>query len=102
MPPNATFINTGRGGTVMEDDLVEVLRSRPDLTALLDVTEPEPPRPESPFWSLPNVRVSSHIAGSIGNEVRRLAEIVIEEFQAWESDRPLRYVVTEAMLETMA
>jgi len=102
LPPDATFINTGRGGTVVTEDLIEVLRTRPDLTALLDVTEPEPLRCNSPLWSLPNARLSSHIAGAIGAEVGRVAEIVIDEFQAWEDGRPLRYAVSEAMLETMA
>ena len=102
MPLDATFITTGRGGTVVEKDLVDVLRARPDLTALLDVTEPEPPLPHSPLWTLPNVRLSSHLAGAIGDEVRRVSEIVIEEFLAWEQGKPLRYAVTEAMLDTMA
>lgn len=102
MPLNATFINTGRGATVVEEELVEVLKARTDLTALLDVTEPEPPSLMSPLWSLPNARLSSHIAGAIGDEVRRVAELVIEEFQAWEKGKPLRYAVTEAMLEAMA
>jgi len=41
----ATFINTGRGQTVNEPDLVAELSARPSLAALLDVTHPEPPRP---------------------------------------------------------
>ncbi len=36
MRHGATFINTGRGATVVESDLVRVMRERPDLTALLD------------------------------------------------------------------
>lgn len=102
MRPNATFINTGRGGTVVEADLIRVLRERPDLTALLDVTDPEPPTPASPLWGLPNVRLTSHIAGSIGGEVKRVADVVMSEFDAWCQGRPLRNSVTESMLNTMA
>ena len=102
MAPHATFINTGRGGTVVEAELVKVLRDRPDLTALLDVTDPEPPRPDSPLWTLPNVQVSSHIAGSIGDEVKRVADVVMSEFEAWRQGLPLRNAVTERMLETVA
>ena len=54
MPPYATFINTGRGAQVVEEDLIQVLRSRPDLTAVLDVTFPEPPVEGSPLYELPN------------------------------------------------
>ena len=102
MLKHATFINSGRGGTVAEKDLIDVLRMRTDLTALLDVTDPEPPVAQSPLWSLPNVQLSSHIAGAIGDEVGRVVDIIMEEFQAWEQGKPLRYAVTEAMLATMA
>ena len=102
MTPDASFINTGRGATVAEGDLVSVLRQRPDLTALLDVTDPEPPKPDSPLYSLPNVHLTSHIAGSVGEEVSRLADCMIEEFQSFEAGRPLRFAVTRKVLETMA
>lgn len=102
MPQHATFINTGRGATVAEDEMVAALRERPDLTALLDVTYPEPPVEGSLLYSLPNVHLSSHIAGSIGDEVVRMADYVIEEYEAWRDGRPLRFGVTREMLETMA
>ncbi len=102
MRQNATFINTGRGATVVEEDLIKVFREREDLTALLDVTDPEPPLPDSPLYGLPNVHLTSHMAGSIGHEVLRMADYAIEEFQAWEQGRPLRYAVTLQMLPTMA
>ena len=102
MPANATFINTGRGATMVEADLARVLLARPDLTALLDVTDQEPPAPDSPLWSLPNVHLSSHIAGSLGDEVARMADYVLDEFEAWEAGRPLRYAVTPERLEHMA
>jgi len=97
----ATFINTGRGAQVIEADLIRVLGQRPDLTALLDVTDPEPPAASSELWSLPNVVVSPHIGGTIGDEVTRLADAMIEEFVAWDAGKPLRYQVTRQVLETM-
>jgi phosphoglycerate dehydrogenase-like enzyme len=102
MRPGATFINTGRGQTVDQPALVRVLDARPDLTALLDVTDPEPPEADSPLYTLPNAHLTSHIAGSIGMEVVRMADYVIEEFQAWDAGKPLRYAVSLAQLETMA
>jgi phosphoglycerate dehydrogenase-like enzyme len=89
----ATFINTGRGRTVATDDLVSVLRRRPDITALLDVTDPEPVPPGHPLWALPNVFLSSHIAGSVGDEVHRLADYAIEEFDRFRRGEALRYQV---------
>lgn len=97
----ATFINTGRGAQVVEADLIAVLKERPDLTALLDVTAPEPPPPDSEFWRLPNVVISPHIGGTTGHEVVRLADCVIEEFEAWQSGKPLRYQVTPEIFRTM-
>ena len=102
MPCDATFINTGRGATVRHDELLRILQTRPDLTALLDVTDPEPLPADSPFWSLPNVQLTGHIAGSIGDEVVRMADYAIAEFDLWHSGSPLLYGVTHAMLETMA
>ena len=101
MREGATFINTGRGAQVVEPDLIRTLKDRPDLTALLDVTYPEPPSADSELWTLPNVWISPHVGGSVGDEVVRMADCAIEEFIAWESGKPLRYQVTREVLSTM-
>jgi phosphoglycerate dehydrogenase-like enzyme len=100
MPHGATFINTGRGAQVNEPELIAVLKERPDLTALLDVTDPEPPNHDSELYTLPNVQLSSHIAGSMGNEVVRMADFMIEDFQRWEKGEQLKYQINESMLMT--
>lgn len=102
LPQGGTFINTGRGATVVESELIDVLKARPDLTALLDVTDPEPPVLDSPLYSLENVWLTPHIAGSLGNEVMRMADLVIEEFQHELAGEPLRYEVRREQLATMA
>jgi len=102
MRADATFINTGRGAQVVEADLIQVLSARPDLTALLDVTHPEPPEKDSPFYSLPNVQLSSHIAGSIHQEVVRMADFMLVEFDRFTRGEDTPYEVTETLLQTMA
>ncbi len=102
MPPYATFLNTGRGAQVVEDDLIRVLRSRLDLTAILDVTEPEPPEKGSPLYSLPNCILTPHIAGSSGNEIRRMGQYMKAEYKNFAEKKPCNYEVTLSMLETMA
>ncbi len=102
MKKNAVFINTGRGAQICEDELIEVLRSRTDLSALLDVTFPEPPEAESPFYTLPNVFLSPHIAGSLSGECVRMAEYMRDEYLRLKKGYPCLYKVTEKMLETMA
>ena len=102
MKPNATFINTGRGAQVVEDDLIAALEAEPSRVALLDVTMPEPPKPDSKFYTLPNVFLSPHIAGSLGDEVARMGDYMAEEFGRWENGEATKWGVTLKMLETMA
>ena len=102
MRENAVFINTGRGAQVVEADLVRILRERPDLTALLDVTWPEPPEEGHPFYTLPNCLLTPHIAGSAGDEVARMGEYMLAECQAYLKGEPCNYEVSAKMLETMA
>ena len=102
MKPHATFINTGRGATVVEADLASVLAERDDLTAILDVTFPEPVAPDSPFLALPNVILTPHIAGSIGNEVRRMGEYAASSCAAYLRGESDGNEVTAEMLATMA
>jgi len=83
MHPGAVFINTGRGCQINEPEMIKVLRKRPDLTVLLDVTWPEPPKADSPLYSLPNVFLSPHIAGSLHDEWHRMADYMIDDFERW-------------------
>lgn len=98
----AVFLNTGRGAQVVEKDLAEVLYEREDLTAILDVTEPEPPEEGHPFYSLPNCILTPHIAGSYGDEVKRMGEYMLGEYKKYISSEKNDYEVTLKMLETMA
>ena len=102
MREGATLINTARGGLIDHTALIETLRARPDLTALLDVTEPEPPAPGSDLWTLPNVFITPHLAGSIGSECARMGWAMAEEFARYQSGQPLQHEVTEAIFKTMA
>lgn len=102
MKDNVTFINTGRGAQLVESDLVRVLKEKPDATAILDVTFPEPPEEGHEFYSLENVILTPHIAGSAGDEVARMGEFMVQEYLAFEAGAPCSYEVTLKMLETMA
>ena len=102
MKPNAAFINTGRGAQIVEDDLIRALREEPGRTAVLDVTFPEPPADGSPFYTLPNVFLTPHIAGSAGIEVVRMSRYMVGELRALLEGQPPKYAVTMKMLETMA
>ena len=100
MREGATFINTGRGAQVNEKEMIEVLKQRKDLTALLDVTFPEPPEEGSELYTLPNVFLSAHIAGSEQDEWHRMATYMAEEFERHLAGESYRYQVSEDMLLT--
>lgn len=102
MREGAAFINTGRGAQVNEAELVTVLRERPDLLALLDVTYPEPARQESGFFDLPNVQLTNHMAGAHDDEVVRMADYMLAEFKRFQAGEPLLYAVNQEMLKRMA
>ena len=99
----ATFINTGRGAQVDMQALIDELRAHPNRTALLDVTDPEePPAADSPLYTMDNVFLTPHIAGSIGYETHRLADFMYEEYKTVSTGGEARHAVTLKMLETMA
>jgi phosphoglycerate dehydrogenase-like enzyme len=100
--PGATLINTARGGLIREADLIAMLRARPDVQAILDVTDPEPPVANSPLYELPNVFLTPHIAGSIGVECRRMGQAMVDEFHRYARGEPLRHTVTREQLARMA
>lgn len=102
MKPNATFLNTGRGAQVVEDDLAKALSEKPNAVAVLDVTFPEPIKEDNPLFALDNVYLTPHIAGSQADEVHRMAEYMEEEYKAFTSGGETKYMVSEKMLETMA
>lgn len=102
MRENATLINTSRGAVLDEPALVEVLGERPDLFAVLDVTDPEPPAPGSPLFTLPNVVLTPHIAGSLGRERGRLGELVVEELERFATGRALRHALDEEAAARLA
>ncbi|GAB2608510.1 hydroxyacid dehydrogenase [Pseudactinotalea suaedae] len=102
LPHGAVLLNTARGALVDEEALVAVLRARPDLLANLDVTWPEPPADDSPLWEQPNVKLTGHIAGSIGTERTQLGRLVIDELERWLAGQPLQHEVTEDVARTRA
>lgn len=102
MKPYAKFINTARGAIIKEDELIHVLKQRPDLTAVLDVTYPEPPSPDSPLYELPNVILTPHIAGSEGRECGRMGAYMLSEFKRYINGEPLKWEITKEKFQTMA
>ncbi|MEM7682101.1 MAG: hydroxyacid dehydrogenase [Planctomycetota bacterium] len=103
MPQGACLINTSRGAVVNEPELIEVARERPDLDFLLDVTHPhEPPLPDSPLYTLPNVWLSPHIAGSTGSECQAMGAAMLDELERWCAGKPLLHELSRGVTQASA
>lgn len=78
MKPTVTFINTGRGAQMDEKALAKAMGKRPLACALLDVSKKEPPFPWAPLNWYKNIYLTPHIAGSLSNEIDRMAEYMVK------------------------
>lgn len=101
LPDGAVLINTARGELVDTEALIGELRSG-RISAVLDVTDPEPLQPNSELFDLPNVFITPHIAGSHGNELARLGMSAANELERLVTGRPLLHEVTLADLDRVA
>lgn len=95
----ATFINTARGILVDHGALrTELVAGR--ISAVLDVTEPEPLPDGDPLYDLPNVTLTPHIAGSMGNELARMGDLAVGEVARLATgSAPLHPVSKDALSE---
>ncbi|WP_447801102.1 2-hydroxyacid dehydrogenase [Pseudomonas kilonensis] len=62
LPKGAALVNMGRGGHLMEADLLEALADGQLSAAVLDVLEQEPAPMDHPFWHHPQILLTPHIA----------------------------------------
>ena len=87
LPRGAYVINGARGGHMVAQDMLTALDSGHIAGAALDVFEPEPLPPESPFWSHPKVFLTPHAASiTIPSSV---APQVVENIHNMRAGRPL-------------
>jgi phosphoglycerate dehydrogenase-like enzyme len=96
-----TLINTARGALIDETALLEELVGG-RFSAVLDVTDPEVPPPDSPLYDLPNVLLTPHIAGALGGERRRFGRLVVEEIDRFLRGAPLAHEIDPQTLARQA
>jgi phosphoglycerate dehydrogenase-like enzyme/predicted dehydrogenase len=80
--PGTVLINTARGALIEPRALLARLR-RGDIFACLDTYEDEPPSPSDPLRTLPNVFLTSHIAGGSKDMHSAAADEVIRKVAAF-------------------
>jgi phosphoglycerate dehydrogenase-like enzyme len=83
MKPDAFFINLGRGDTVDEAALLQVLQDRKIAGAALDTFWQEPLPPDHPFWGMDNVIVTPHIGGRCDVYAQQAATIFRENLKRY-------------------
>lgn len=97
MADGTTFINTARGSLVDGEALERELVSG-RLNAVLDVTVPEPLPSTSPLYDLPNVTLTPHVAGSVGNELERIGIAALEEVERFARGEAFAHLVEPGSL----
>jgi phosphoglycerate dehydrogenase-like enzyme len=92
MHDGAWLLNTARGSLVDTEALTrECVSGR--LNAFIDTSDPEPLPADSPLYDLPNVVLTPHIAGSLGNEISRMGDLAVAEVRRHLAGEPLAHEV---------
>jgi len=92
MRDGALLVNVARGAVVDTDALVAELESG-RLRAALDVTDPEPPPPGHPLWTVPGLLLSPHVGGNSTAFLPRAKRLVVEQLSRFAAGEPLPYRV---------
>jgi glycerate dehydrogenase len=90
MKKSAILINTARGGLVDEAALAEALKKGVIAGAGFDVLSKEPPVPDNPLLNLnlPNFVLTPHVAWAGGGAMQTLADMLVENIDAWAAGTP--------------
>ena len=87
LPRGAGLVNAGRGGHLVQSDLLAALETRQIGAAILDVTDPEPLSEDSPLWAHPRVLITPHIASMTQPETA--ADAVLDNIRRHRAKEPL-------------
>ncbi|VTM51388.1 D-3-phosphoglycerate dehydrogenase [Klebsiella pneumoniae] len=83
MKRSAIIVNTARSGLINEKEMIDALRSGQIMGAALDTFDDEPLPDDSAFYTLNNVTITPHIAGStidaFSNSPKLFAEILLKK-----------------------
>jgi phosphoglycerate dehydrogenase-like enzyme len=90
LKPEAGLVNIGRSPVVDYDALREKLAQGTLAGAVLDVFQPEPLPPDSPFWDTPNLIALPHVSCDDPRYVDRLLDFWFENLGRFLKGRPLK------------
>ena len=92
MKKGAYFINTARGGVIVEQDLVDTLKSGHLSGAAVDVLTVEPMRADCPLLNAPNITFTPHVAWAPIETRTRLLSIVMDNIENFLGGTPKNVV----------
>lgn len=92
MKPHAILLNTSRGGIINEADVAEALRCGQLGAYAADVLTIEPPQPDNPLLSAPNVFLTPHIAWATSEARQRLMDILVQNVRCFLAGAPQNVV----------
>ena len=95
LSPTSRFINVGRGAVVDQVALIEALQTQRIAGAGLDVTTDEPLPAESPLWSMENVLITPHVAGTPANRGDAAGMVFLRNLHAYFAGDSLDHLVYE-------
>jgi len=91
LPRGAFLINAGRGGHLVDADVVSALKSGQLGGAMLDVFHEEPLPKDHAYWTLPNVIVTPHIAAT--TPIRDACAQIVAKISAMERGESVSGIV---------
>ncbi len=95
--PDCVFVNVSRGAVVDSDALIERCR-RGDISACLDVFDPDTIPTDSEIRDLPNVFISPHIAGNTQASRTRFFALMVDEIDRMRRGFEPRYQLSDRTL----
>jgi len=100
MKPTAYLINAARGPVVDEAALAAALRRGTIAGAAVDVYSQEPPPPEHPLWTAPNLLLTPHIGALTDEAMGRMARTMVTDVLAVLEGRRPRYIANPEVLRS--
>jgi phosphoglycerate dehydrogenase-like enzyme len=94
MPDGALLVNAARGPVVDTAALTAELATG-RIGAAVDVTDPEPLPADHPLWTMPNLLLTPHVAGSVRGLLPRAYRLVAEQVHRYVAGQPLENVVAD-------
>ncbi|MGE0718373.1 MAG: 2-hydroxyacid dehydrogenase [Alphaproteobacteria bacterium] len=94
LPQGAALVNVGRGGHLVDADLVAALDSGQLSSAVVDVVSKEPPPADHPFWHHPRIVMTPHVASM--TQPATAVDVFLGNLRRWQKGEPMTNVVDRA------